>query len=186
MSRQLRIAAENDLTPLERPAHVRRFVSMGLLVPLPGSADYRLDGVSFPVARRDVKTFVERLSRQYRAACGERLVVTSLTRPASRQPRNAHQRSVHRTGMAVDLRWSTRRTCQRWLETTLLALERQGVIEATRERHPAHYHVAVFPRRYASYVAGLNAGRRKPTPSRVPAPARREYAARTLTNPGGP
>ena len=30
-----------------------------------------------------------------------------------------------------------------------------GMLEATRERYPAHYHVALFPRQYASYVDGL-------------------------------
>jgi hypothetical protein len=59
-----------------------------------------------------VQTFVERLSSQYHNACGERLVVTSLTRPASEQPRNASDRSVHPTGMAIDLRLSTKGTCR--------------------------------------------------------------------------
>ena len=37
--------------------------------------------VSFPFARPEVELFVQRLSGQYRRACGEQLVVTSLTRP---------------------------------------------------------------------------------------------------------
>jgi nucleoid-associated protein YgaU len=44
----------------------------------------------------------------------------------------------------------------------LLSLERAGVAEATLERFPVHYHVAVFPRQYAAYVAGLQ--NRQPTP----------------------
>ncbi len=98
---------------------------------------------------------MERLAAQYRAACGEQLVVTSLTRPMTRQPRNASERSVHPTGMAVDLRYSHSRACRSWLEGVLLDLEGAGVLEATREHYPAHYHVAVFPRHYSAYVANI-------------------------------
>lgn len=153
MIRQNQVAQENKFTFLETPADVRRFVEAGYLVPVPGNADYRLHNVPFPYARPAVKTFIERLARQYRAACGEVLVVTSLTRPTSRQPPNSHALSVHPTGMAVDLRISRRASCRRWLESTLLHLEGQGVIDATRERRPPHYHVAVFPERYTTYVA---------------------------------
>ena len=122
---------------------------------LPGNADYELatEEVSFPYARPEVKTFVERLSEQYRAACGERLVVTSLTRPITRQPPNASVISVHPTGMAADLRRSDSPGCRQWLETVLLDLEGKGVIEATREQYPPHYHVAVFPNPYLQYLA---------------------------------
>jgi nucleoid-associated protein YgaU len=54
--------------------------------------------------------------------------------------------------MAMDLRRSGSRTCRAWLEDTLLTLEGRGVLEALRESRPPHYHVAVFPRQYASYV----------------------------------
>jgi protocatechuate 3,4-dioxygenase beta subunit len=57
--------------------------------------------------------------------------------------------------MAVDLRRSNDRACRAWLENVLLHLEGVGVVEATRERRPPHYHIAVFPRQYASYVDGL-------------------------------
>ena len=101
-----------------------------------------------------MKTFVERLGSQYRNACGERLVVTSLTRPASRQPRNASPLSVHPTGMAADLRASSRPACRAFLEKTLLTLEARGVLEATRERRPPHYHVSLYPQQYARYLTG--------------------------------
>ncbi len=109
------------------------------------SRSMALGEVSFPYARPEVKTFLEQLSSAYHAACGEPLVVTSMVRPISRQPRNASPISVHPTGMAVDLRRSDRHGCRQWLESTLLALEGEGMIEATRERWPPHYHVAVFP-----------------------------------------
>ena len=34
-------------------------------------------------------------------------------------------------------------------------LERVGVLEATRERSPPHYHIAIFPNQYAGYVEML-------------------------------
>lgn len=152
---QQRVAQDHDFTFLEHTRNVRDFVDRGYLVELPGNDNYTLGSVSYPYARPEVKLFVERLGAQYRAACGERLVVTSLTRPRSAQPQNASRRSVHPTGMAVDVRRSTQRTCQDWLENALLALEKQGVVEATRERYPPHYHIAVFPKPYIQYVASL-------------------------------
>jgi Family of unknown function (DUF5715) len=153
--RQNQEAREHDFTYLRTTTDVRDFAQQGLLVRLPGNADYELAGdeVSFPYARPEVKTFVERLSSQYRDACGERLVVTSLTRPITRQPPNASTISVHPTGMAVDLRRSDSSGCRQWLETVLLDLEGKGVLEATREQYPPHYHVAVFPNPYLQYVA---------------------------------
>ena len=146
-------AVRHDFTYLRESSQLRRFVKAGLLVPVGGNRDYTLDDVSFPYARSEVKLFIERLSRQYRRACGEQLVVTSLTRPIANQPRNASPRSVHPTGMAVDLRRTTDPSCRKWLENTLLYLEEQKTLEATRERGPPHYHVAVFPTDYAAYVA---------------------------------
>ena len=148
-------AREHDFTYLRTTADVREYAQEGFLVRLPGNSDYELatDEVSFPYARPEVKTFVERLSDQYHAACGERLVVTSLTRPITRQPPNASVISVHPTGMAVDLRRSDSSGCRQWLETVLLDLENKGVLEATREQYPPHYHVAVFPNPYSQYLA---------------------------------
>ena len=151
--RQNEIARQHDYTYLRTSDQVHEFVRRGLLVRLSGSSSYRLAAVSFPYARPEVKTFIERLGSQYRAACGERLVVTSLTRPLSRQPRNASHLSVHPTGMAVDLRRSNRSSCRRWLEKTLLTMEQKRLVEATRERHPPHYHVTLFPKPYMRYLA---------------------------------
>lgn len=155
LDRQNQRAASNDYSFLRTPAEVRRFVAAGLLVPLEGNPDYTLDDVSYPTARPAARLFVERLSSQYRAACGEPLVVTSLTRPLSDQPGNASPRSVHPTGMAIDVRRPTTGRCRAWLEGTLLSLEGRRVLEATRERNPPHFHIAVFPARYVQYVAQL-------------------------------
>ena len=43
---------------------------------------------------------------------------------------NSSKRSVHPTGMAIDLRRPTGK-CLTWLRRTLVSLERSGVIEAT-------------------------------------------------------
>ena len=164
MDRQYATAIAHDYSFLDNSTEVRRFVKLGLLVPLRSGASYRLSGVSFPYARPEVRTFVHRLASQYKSVCGERLVVTSLTRPTARQPFNASAHSVHPTGMAVDLRVSRRTKCRNWLERTLLSLEKSRVIEATRERMPAHYHVAVFPKQYGTYLAR---GSRKTTTATV-------------------
>ncbi|MGH7554672.1 MAG: DUF5715 family protein [Longimicrobiales bacterium] len=154
MQRQHRVARQHDFTFIRTSSQARRFASLGLLVPFVSNQSFGLAGVSFPYGRPALRTFVERLAGQYRSACGERLIITSLTRPLSYQPRNSSELSVHPAGMAVDLRASRNSSCRRWLERTLLSLEKQGLLDATRERFPAHYHVALFPTPYLRYVQG--------------------------------
>jgi len=152
LDRQNRLAKAHGFSYLKTPGEVRRFVRAGHLVPLEDADHYRLDQVSYPYARPEVKLFVERLGAQYHGACGRPLVVTSLIRPSSHQPWNASRRSVHPTGMALDIRRSRNRRCRSWLEHTLRLLEKRGVLEATRERRPPHYHVALFPNQYSNYL----------------------------------
>jgi LysM repeat protein len=116
-----------------------------------------LHSVSFPYAVAETSLFLQRLSQQYTAACGEKLTVTSLLRPANLQPVNAVALSVHPTGMAVDLRIPQKSKCRSWLEATLLSLEKERVLDVTRERFPPHYHVAVYAQAYAERVAALEA-----------------------------
>ncbi len=172
-------ARDHDFTYLRTSTDVRDFARRGLLVRVPGNGDYDIesDEVSFPYARPEVKLFIERLSEQYRDACGEKLVVTSLTRPITRQPWNASTLSVHPTGMAADLRRSGSSACRGWLESVLLDLEGKGVLEATKEQYPPHYHVTVFPQPYLRYLASDDQPQRRtviaakaeadPTPSRA-------------------
>lgn len=160
LDRQNQQAQRHDFTFLSRRQDVARFVGAGLLVPLAGSSHYRLTDVSFKVARPEVRLFVERLSAQYHRACASPLIVTSLTRPKAFQPSNASTRSVHPTGMALDMRVPTEAACRRWLESTLLALEGRRVLDVTLERSPPHYHVALFPGPYVAYVASMT-GRTK-------------------------
>ena len=165
---QNRQARAHDFSYLRTATQVRKFVAAGLLVPLRDTAEYELAGVSFPYARPEVKLFIERLGSQFRAACGERLVVTSLTRPKSAQPYNASRRSVHPTGMAMDLRRHNTPACRSWLERVLLQLERSSVLEATLEHHPPHYHVALYPDPYVAYVERITG---RPVTLEAPDPA---------------
>ena len=159
---------EHDFTYIRDGAQVMRFVNAGYLVEVRPNRDFDLHAVSYPYSRPESELFIRRLAAQYRSACGEKLVVTSLTRPQNRQPANASDRSVHPTGMAIDLRLSRSSSCRAWLEDVLLSLERAGVLEATRERYPAHYHIALFPRQYYSYVQQVTEGApRLKEPTRV-------------------
>jgi hypothetical protein len=152
MKQQYSVALDHQYTFLKTPAQVREYVANGRLEELSGNADYVLYKVSFPYARPEVRIFVERLAADYRATTGGMLVVTSLTRPDALQPRNAHQLSVHPAGMAVDFRSPDDATSRQWLEKTLLSMEKDRLIDATRERHPPHYHVAVFREPFLAYA----------------------------------
>jgi nucleoid-associated protein YgaU len=168
-----RQALSHGLRFYESPNAIQQAVNRGELVRLGGNSDYTLVSVSYPFVLPDVHTFVLRLAGQYRAACGERMVVTSATRPTSMRLANSVDRSVHPTGMAIDLRRPSNSRCLSWLRSTLLSLEATGVIEAVEERNPPHFHVAVFPRQYHQYVQARTGGQQRPSPAlatRAPAP----------------
>ena len=145
-------AVREGLPFYETTNSVRFAVMRGELVKLNSGSDYDMHRVAFPYVRPATLDFVERLADRYEAGCGETLVVTSGVRPESRQPRNSSTRSVHPTGMAVDLRKPDGK-CLTWLRRTLLELEGEGVIEATEEHHPPHFHVAVFESDYNRYAS---------------------------------
>jgi hypothetical protein len=154
VDRMYRQAVQHDLTFHRTSTSARKAARAGDFDQLSlSTAHYRLHHVSYPYVVPAVRVFVERLAEQYHDACGERLVVTSALRPSSRQPANSVDHSVHPTGMAVDLRKPSGR-CLTWLRSTLVSLEEEGVIEATEEHHPPHFHVAVFPEPYAEYLGG--------------------------------
>ncbi|HET9425669.1 MAG TPA: DUF5715 family protein [Gemmatimonadaceae bacterium] len=153
METQHEVALENDYSFVRRPADVARLVELGRLVPANGNADYALSKVSFPYARPEVLSFIEHFAREYREFTGNRLVVTSLTRPKAAQPGNAHKLSVHPAGMAVDLRVPADPADRRWFEARLLELEEAGAIDVTREKRPPHYHIAVFGEKYLPIAA---------------------------------
>jgi len=123
---------------------VADYVEARKLVRVSAGQNLVLHDVSYPYALPQTREFLTWLGGEYRTACGEKLTVTSLLRPSDRQPANSVARSVHPAGMAIDLRIPRGQKCRRWLEQTLLSLEKQQILDATRERYPPHYHVAVF------------------------------------------
>jgi hypothetical protein len=149
-----RYAERHDLSYQTRKG-VLTAVHHHRLVRLDGSSTYQLHDVAYPFVRPAAKLFVERLSQQYSAACGDTLVVTSAIRPAREHPWNSVARSVHPTGIAVDLRKPVRAPCRKWLRETLLALERTEVLGATEEFFPPHFHVAVYGVPYRAYLVSL-------------------------------
>jgi hypothetical protein len=179
-----RQALAHNLHFYETAAGINRAVERGRFVRLTGNADYRVHNVSFPYLLPEAHTFVTRLAAQYRSACGEQLVVTSALRPKSMRLANSVDKSVHPTGMAVDLRRPSNPRCLNWLRTTLLALEAGGAIEAVEERRPPHFHVAVFPRQYANHVTRQGGRLARPVvaqaaPAATSAPARPAAASGT-------
>jgi hypothetical protein len=180
-----RHALDHRLKFYEDPAAVRRGAAAGNLVRLAGNRDYQLAGVSQPYVLPATALFVERLGQQYRSACGERLVVTSAMRPRSVRLINSVDKSVHPTGMAVDLRRPSNSRCLSWLRRTLLNLEAAGVLEAVEERNPPHFHVAVFPNPYGQYARRQGGAPRTTASARTasatqpaPAAARATYRVR--------
>jgi hypothetical protein len=178
MEQQHEVAVHEDLTFAEKAAEIDKLVDSGELVEVKGNKDYALSGVSFPYARPEIVVFIERLAAQYHADLGTRLVVTSLTRPEDKQPRNAHKLSVHPAGMAVDFRVPSDAKGRAWLENALLGLENSRVLDVTREKHPPHYHVAVFPAEYQAYAMKRIA--QEPAP--VIEPARVDPSVASLVN----
>ena len=164
MKQQHEVAIEEDLPFARQRSQVEHLVDSGSLVAVEGNADFALSKVSFPYARAEVLLFIESLAAQYRAENGAKLIVTSLTRPADLQPRNAHQLSVHPAGMAVDFRIPATAKQRAWLENALLGLENARVLDVTREKTPPHYHVAVFPAEYLAYVQTRSVSPVKPAP----------------------
>lgn len=163
MQRQHQIAVSEKISFVRTPSQLGRLADEGRLVPVPGGTDYELARVSYPFAVPEVRAFLEYIAPRYHAACGEALVVTSLMRPETGQPSNAHALSVHPAGLAVDFRISQSQPCRKWLEEELLALERENILDATRETSPPHYHVAIFPEGLRTHlasdsVAGSSAG----------------------------
>lgn len=178
MERQHAVAVESGYRFLRTPRELREALESGELVRLEEDDALAVKHPRDAGTRAEVAHFLRRLSAEYRAACGDRLVVTSLTRPLTRQPRNAHRLSVHPAGMAIDLRVPRDSRCRRWLEASLLDLEGQGVLDVTRERRPAHYHVALFPELYLAHV-----GLRDPAPPSVVPPPPTAPAPRTTPLP---
>ena len=158
-------AVLNDLQFLTTSKSVYESVRDRELVLLPITMDMTLHLVRYPFVLPKTRDFVNAFAKKYREACGERLIVTSAARPRGEQPRNASPKSVHPTGMAIDFRRPSG-SCLEFMRDELVLLERQGVLEATEERHPVHFHVAVLQR-----LTGPLPGRVVASAAADPAPA---------------
>lgn len=155
MEKQYQLARTYGFNFVHTASEVQRNVNSNQLVRVNPDRYMELHDVSYPYAVSETKMFLERISAQYYSACGEKLTVTSLLRPINRQPANASARSVHPTGMAADLRIPAKANCRAWLERTLLSLEKERVLDVTREHYPPHYHVAVYAKQYETRVAAI-------------------------------
>ena len=163
VKKQYQLAQSYGFSFIKTASEVAPKIESGELHPVNPGRNIELHNVSYPYAVAETGLFLDRLSQQYNAACGEKLTVTSLLRPVNRQPANAVALSVHPTGMAVDLRIPSKGKCRAWLESTLLSLEKERVLDVTRERHPPHYHVAVYAEQYETRVAALVAKTQQPS-----------------------
>jgi uncharacterized protein DUF5715 len=137
-------AHRRDLEFLRTPEDIYAAAKVGAFKMISITNDLDMERVAYPFVLPNTLRFADSLAAQYHAGCGERIVLTSGARPLDKQPRNASPKSVHPTGMAVDFRKPQNPACLAWMRKSLVALEDAGVVEATEERHPAHFHVAVL------------------------------------------
>jgi hypothetical protein len=162
-------AVLNDLDFFSTSKGIYQSVRDGELVMISITMDMTLEKVTYPFVLPRTRDVLYEFAKRYRQACGERLVVTSAARPRREQPRNASPKSVHPTGMAIDFRRPAG-TCLTYMRTELVRLERQGILEATEERHPVHFHVAVLQRgRFAPAAPAIATATTSPAQSVAPA-----------------
>src|SRR3954469_17520324 len=150
-------ALTSDLDFFRTPAGIYDAVRDSEFVMIGITMDMTLDDVAYPFVLPKTKEFLYAFAKRYHDACGERLIVTSAARPTTEQPRNASPKSVHPTGMAVDFR-KPAGACLTFMRGELLGLERQGLIEATEEKHPVHFHVALLRQSRTATVVVTNNG----------------------------
>ncbi len=179
MEKQYQLARTYGFNFVNSSSDVQRNVDSNQLVRVNQGRTMELHDVSYPYAVSETKLFLDRISAQYYSACGEKLTVTSLLRPRNRQPANASARSVHPTGMAADLRIPAKQNCRAWLERTLLSLEKERVIDVTREHYPPHYHVAVYAKQYETRVAAIYGSNYGQAVTEFPAEPDREIVVET-------
>lgn len=164
LDRQNRAANRASLKRHQTPKELMRTVQQGKLIRIQDGKFFELHNVSYPYAHPQLKDFLVDFAKIMRRECGINLVITSLARPISTQPKNASSRSVHPTGIAADLRLPPQ-YCRKKIEPILLQLEHMKVIEATRERRPPHYHVSINPVGYLEAIQSGNGSLQITSPS---------------------
>jgi hypothetical protein len=158
------------LSRMRNIAMIRRFHAAGLLVSVPWRTRfYYLHQIpaAYRYLRPWAKTFLDRLSREFYAACHQRLRVTSLVRTVALQRRllrrnsNAADamgayRSSHLTGATLDISKHFMSPQGRiWMRRVLDRLAEEGYLYAVEEFEQPCFHVMVYPN-YADYVSRLN------------------------------
>ena len=107
--------------------------------------------------------FLRRFSEQYSQKCPKPFKVTSLVRTSEDQKflglfnLNASKKGTHPTGANIDI--STNSMCGagiKWASGVLSSLDRNGYLEATREKLQPHFHTMVYPS-YVDYVRSITA-----------------------------
>lgn len=148
--------ANGKYEPIDTEEGLEVFITTNRLVRLENDRYLEVDeGVSRPYVRPETRIFVRAVAEYSFSICGEPLVITSALRlNTDPQPRNGHKKSVHPRGMAVDVRLPNRQ-CRKDFEIELLYLELKGLIQATKERSPPHYHVVVYGAEYSEYISSL-------------------------------
>jgi len=170
-------AETRDLQFFRTPDDVYAAAMAGSLKMISMTEDLEVDKAGWPFVLPTTLRFADSIATQYHQGCGERIVVTSGARPLDKQPRNASPKSVHPTGMAIDFRKPKNPACLKWLRTSLVELEDRGVIEATEEKHPAHFHVAVLHQRSVPHIQ-MAAGDVALTPVKSPKKPSRSKVSR--------
>lgn len=159
-----RLADACNLSNIKDKANLRWYIEQGYLVPMRDGDDepYEIDPYLaeadpddpelYLYVRPWTKQFIETTAARMWTEIGLRMRITSLVRPESYQAelrtfnRNAARDSTHPTGATVDISMVDYTWRQKnWLRKTLLALERDGLVEATEERGNACMHVFVHP-----------------------------------------
>jgi hypothetical protein len=150
LDRQQEAAKRAHLKLHKTRREVMRSVKRGDLIRVRSNRYLQLANVSYPYAHPKLHKLLNQLSKLYYRHCKTPLVITSLTRPIHEQPRNASRRSVHPAGIAADLRVPPY-VCRKWLRARLTNWESQGLIEATRERRPPHFHIVAMPHKLSAH-----------------------------------
>jgi hypothetical protein len=146
-------AKKHQVPFVSSEAEIKTLLQQDRLVRLVSETHFEVDEqVSYPYVLPEVRIFAQRMGEYLHEVCGERMVITSALRLTTQKLRNSISDTVHPTGMALDIRLPPRK-CRKWFEARKKYLEYKGVIQATRERWPPHYHVVVYPKQYAMYIS---------------------------------
>jgi len=154
-----------NLTRIQNYQELRAFIAKGLLQRIPNHGPgYILDRrvgsrasvnrVIYRYARPYTVRFVKWFGKRYDDLFHRRFRIPSAVRTCAYQkliaPGNINavscEETSHTTGATIDISYSDVSPAgRRWMEKTLLALEKLGQIQATREIFQPVYHIMVYP-----------------------------------------